>query len=339
MIHLFIFCVLQAKEGLIMEGGPAWEDLSSSDRAKRKRAQEDSKLKLKSPNFCISKTRLNVRNVPRAWDEKKLKALFTAAVKERAVKANPKIIQVKILKEDDTKGANVAGRSKGIAFVEFSEHEHALCALRQLNNNPETWSKDHRPIIEFAIDNVKALKVREKKLVMSKNASNGGVEGDLKLEGKISDENKKRRKKEKKNKAEGDGEEAGEQEGHGEEDPKSKRKLRQERRMMLKKLQRQQQGKQKDDDDNVGEKSKSKRRREQRKRKKDDSDAAVPVVKKKKDVGGEELGARKRKMREEAMLDALASAGVDEGRRVAAQKKVVSGKVVEKKQEGKRWFD
>ena len=28
------------------------------------------------------------------------------------------------------------GKGKGFAFVELTEHEHALCALRQLNNNP-----------------------------------------------------------------------------------------------------------------------------------------------------------------------------------------------------------
>ena len=44
--------------------------------------------------------------------------------------------QVKVLRDADK--VNAAGKqaSKGLAFVEFSEHEHALCALRQLNNNP-----------------------------------------------------------------------------------------------------------------------------------------------------------------------------------------------------------
>lgn len=40
--------------------------------------------------------------------------------------------------------------------MEFAEHEHALVALRQLNNNPGTeWGRERRPIVEFAIDNVK----------------------------------------------------------------------------------------------------------------------------------------------------------------------------------------
>ena len=57
-------------------------------------------------------------------------------VKERAEKARPVVKQVKVLRDADK--VNAAGKqaSKGLAFVEFSEHEHALCALRQLNNNP-----------------------------------------------------------------------------------------------------------------------------------------------------------------------------------------------------------
>ncbi len=32
-------------------------------------------------------------------------------------------------------------QSKGIGFVEFSEHEHAIVALRQMNNNPQVFSR------------------------------------------------------------------------------------------------------------------------------------------------------------------------------------------------------
>lgn len=42
---------------------------------------EEKKLKLKSPNFVVSDTRLSVRNVPLAWTEKQLKEAFIAAVR------------------------------------------------------------------------------------------------------------------------------------------------------------------------------------------------------------------------------------------------------------------
>ena len=58
------------------------------------------------------------------------------------MQAQPVVHQVKMLKdaakpraEPDLAAAKGA-KGKGFAFVELTEHEHALCALRQLNNNP-----------------------------------------------------------------------------------------------------------------------------------------------------------------------------------------------------------
>jgi nucleolar protein 4 len=55
-------------------------------------------------------------------------------------------------------------KSRGVGFVEFEEHEHALACLRQLNNNPNVVSPQKRPIVEFAIESIKVLKLRERKL-------------------------------------------------------------------------------------------------------------------------------------------------------------------------------
>lgn len=46
------------------------------------------------------------------------------------------VMQIKVLR--DSKNGNAVGKnsSRGVAFVEFSEHQHALVALRVLNNNP-----------------------------------------------------------------------------------------------------------------------------------------------------------------------------------------------------------
>lgn len=52
------------------------------------------KQKLRSPNFMLSPTRLSLRNLPYSVDEAQLRALVTAAVKERATNEKPKILSV-----------------------------------------------------------------------------------------------------------------------------------------------------------------------------------------------------------------------------------------------------
>ncbi|KAE8667398.1 Alpha/beta-Hydrolases superfamily protein [Hibiscus syriacus] len=61
-------------------------------------------------------------------------------------------------------GVSDAMQSCGVAFIEFTEHQHALVALRVLNNNPETFGPVHRPIVEFSVDNVQTLKLRKAKI-------------------------------------------------------------------------------------------------------------------------------------------------------------------------------
>lgn len=329
-----------SKEGLIEEGMPAWERLSVSDRNKRRRAREEMKTKLKSPNFTVSKTRLNIRNVPRQWIESQLKQLCIKAVKERAKLAQPKIVQVKILREsEESNRGEEKGRSKGIAFVEFATHEHALCALRQLNNNPKVWGEEHRPIVEFAVDDVRALKKREAKRKHAL-AQRDGTAGEIQ-------EAKKEAKKEKGHSEKGHSakkkkELAQDKDGDGlnkPEEPKSKRKLRQERRRMLKQRQRAAQGKKKPPtvdpsaqglaDDQV--KKKSQRRRELRKKKlggsepgKQSSTLALDSLHTLKKRNGNSISKPKAKTSLDVGIDiALASGSVD-GR--AVKKRRVGGR-------------
>lgn len=149
-----------AEEGLIMEGTPAAEGVSASDMSKRKGLQEKKMIKLQSPNIHISKTRLIIYNLPKSMTKKELKKLCINAVTSRATKQSPSIRQIKILK-DSKDGKPVKNNSRGVAFVEFTEHQHALVALRVLNNNPETFGPEHRPIVEFALDNIQTLRHRQ----------------------------------------------------------------------------------------------------------------------------------------------------------------------------------
>ncbi|XP_041991241.1 RNA-binding protein 28-like [Salvia splendens] len=156
--------VYLAKEGYIMEGMPAAEGVSASDMSKRKKLHEDKMSKLQSPNFRVSDTRLIVYNVPKTKNERDLKKLFLNAVISRATKQKPVIRQIKILKDSKVRKEGEKSRPRGVAFLEFTEHQHALVALRVLNNNPEIFGPEHRPIVEFALDNVQKLKLRAEKI-------------------------------------------------------------------------------------------------------------------------------------------------------------------------------
>jgi len=63
------------------------------------------------------------------------------------------ILQVKVLRDPTKKDSKGNPQGKGIAFAEFSDPEHALCALRQLNNNPAPFGEI--PILKTSeIENV-----------------------------------------------------------------------------------------------------------------------------------------------------------------------------------------
>ena len=67
----------------------------------------------------------------------------------------------------DLKHANEegVGRSLGYAFVNYSKHEHALFALRTLNNNPEIFDADKRPIVEFSLEDKRVLQIKEQRRI------------------------------------------------------------------------------------------------------------------------------------------------------------------------------
>ncbi|OWM80287.1 hypothetical protein CDL15_Pgr019567 [Punica granatum] len=159
-----------AKEGLIVEGTPAAEGVSESDMAKRQVLEREMTTKLQSPNFHVSRTRLILHNLPKSMTEKQLKKLCIDAVTSRATKQKPVIKQIKLI-QNVKKGKVVSkDHSRGVAFVEFTEHQHALVALRVLNNNPDTFGLQRRPVVAFALNNVKKLQKRQAQLVQQQDA-------------------------------------------------------------------------------------------------------------------------------------------------------------------------
>lgn len=151
-----------ANEGLVVRGSPAAAQVSESDFIKREHAQTQKKQKLRDPNYFVSDTRLAIRNIPKNITQPELKEIF------RKVNPKAKFKQVKLLRENsekrDEKGEEAETtpeeKSKGIGFVEYFTHEDALTALRKINNNPSIFTVDRRPIVEFALENIRTLRKR-----------------------------------------------------------------------------------------------------------------------------------------------------------------------------------
>ncbi|KAL7082756.1 hypothetical protein ACP275_14G121400 [Erythranthe tilingii] len=58
-----------------------------------------------------------------------------------------------------------------------------LVALRVVNNNPDTFDPEHRPILEFGLDNVQKLKQRAEKLQFQQQAFRNDTEENELCEG------------------------------------------------------------------------------------------------------------------------------------------------------------
>lgn len=138
-----------ADVGRIDQDSPLWAQLSKGDKEKRLAAIQKKKQKLRNPNFQVSTVRLSVRNLPKNADEALLRHMFASGNSSR-------LKQAVVLKDE-------AGVSKGYGFVEFKKHEEALKALHRVNNNPQYFGADRRPIVEFAIDDVRKVQLRLKK--------------------------------------------------------------------------------------------------------------------------------------------------------------------------------
>ncbi|ELR57852.1 RNA-binding protein 28 [Bos mutus] len=153
-----------AREGLIRAGTKAAEGVSAADMAKRERFELLKHQKLKDQNIFVSRTRLCLHNLPKAVDDKQLRKLLLNSTRgEKAVR----IKECRVMR--DLKGAygKIKGQSLGYAFAEFQEHEHALAALRHINNNPEIFGPQKRPIVEFSLEDRRKLKVKELRIQRS----------------------------------------------------------------------------------------------------------------------------------------------------------------------------
>lgn len=143
---------------VILAGTKAAEGVSASDMAKRLQIEQYKTQMLRNLNMFVARDRIVVHNLPATWDDKKLKMLFEKHGGDGAVVREARIMRN--MRKVDTVGI---GESKQYGFVAFTRHENALTALRMLNNNPNIFSPQRRPIITFSIENKSALKAKIKR--------------------------------------------------------------------------------------------------------------------------------------------------------------------------------
>jgi len=88
---------------------------------------------------------------------------MTCVKKDNPIPGSKVVIkQAKIQRDGEGRTLKGQARSKRFGFVEFESHEHALHALRALNNNPAVFGNNNRLIIEFALDDQRKLLKRKK---------------------------------------------------------------------------------------------------------------------------------------------------------------------------------
>lgn len=184
-----------AREGFIHAGSQAAEGVSEIDLKKRLALEVKKRKLLQILTNYVSETRLCIHNLPESIDDKKLKKLFLAAADD----ASAKIIEARVMKNRQASGK--LGKSKGFGFVEFTQHQHALTALRRLNNNPDIFTSQKRPIVEFAIEDKVALNKRKKRMekALAKRQAKEKEEGE-----KAKKKEKKKKRKEDKIKLNGE---------------------------------------------------------------------------------------------------------------------------------------
>lgn len=185
-----------ARENFIKPNSEEAEGVSKSDMEKRKLLEMRKREKLKNLHNFVSDVRLCIHNLPQSVDDAKLRQIFLKSVKEKH--PNAKLVECKVMRNKQKNGK--LGTSKGFAFVAFSKHEHSLAALKNLNNNPNIFSKDKRPIVEFSIENLVAINKKKTRLARSQQKAALKQQTQTNEKPKVPDEKTKETKKTKQKK-------------------------------------------------------------------------------------------------------------------------------------------
>ena len=136
------------------------------------------KKKKPLPSPSPWQVRLSVRNLPPSLGEVALRQMALDAAKGAPKEAGAaKVTQVKIVRDEARLDERGEPRSRGFGFVQFSEHAHALAALEALADNEKVLAGKRLPLVEFAVDNVQKLRVRDARQAKAAGKGKGGGKG------------------------------------------------------------------------------------------------------------------------------------------------------------------
>eukprot|EP00928_Gymnodinium_smaydae_P010861 TRINITY_DN1408_c0_g1_i1.p1 TRINITY_DN1408_c0_g1~~TRINITY_DN1408_c0_g1_i1.p1 ORF type:complete len:889 (+),score=219.87 TRINITY_DN1408_c0_g1_i1:57-2723(+) len=187
--------------GAISENSDSWKQLSKSEQRQRLASMKERKFRVNNPNFVLDPLRLSIRNLPRSVDATKLRDAVVRHIgqqlepggskKQKAELANAKIAKVSLVRDNDRRGANNERRSKGFGFIAFKDHQSAMKTLELLNNNSAVFGGDKRPIVEFAVEDKRKLRMQQElyqkhahklKPGLKDDAGKGGADGSNAIE-------------------------------------------------------------------------------------------------------------------------------------------------------------
>ncbi|KAK9172503.1 RNA recognition motif domain protein family protein [Cryptosporidium meleagridis] len=189
------------KKGLILPGMKEAEGISSHDLRLRENSWKEIKIKMNNPNYEVNKYRLCIRNIPTKIKSSELNDILIREISKmsdievqnlgheivsefeksenfkfrkilmslrRSINSPKKcklifkrlINKVNIIRETSLKSS----KPRGFAFVNTSSFSLSKSILEILNNNPKIFTSEKRPIVEFAIEDKRALFIQKKRM-------------------------------------------------------------------------------------------------------------------------------------------------------------------------------
>jgi len=159
-----------AKEGVIYPNSYEAKEVSKADMIRRQKLEESNRLKLQILHYFVSPTRLSVHNLPIKCSDDELRKIFQDAIDEGSGRVNPDntfkksgITECRIMRDMTRVNSEGVHRSKGFGFVEFTTTALAKKALHAVNNNGKLFQNGQRPIVQFSIEDMRALKKKQER--------------------------------------------------------------------------------------------------------------------------------------------------------------------------------